>query len=95
MMRSGFRLPAVGGGLWSDPEAVALAEIARRVSTPRDPRSIRSPFTDGSADYEAALRQKCEPLGGVFRRGVRGSDRHFVLVVVGKGSDERHQKTDP
>ena len=45
MMRSGFRLPAVGGGLWSDPEAVALAEIARRVSTPRDPRSIRSPFT--------------------------------------------------
>jgi len=62
MMRSGFRLPAVGGGLWSDPEAVALAEIARRVSTPRDPRSIRSPFTDGSADYEAALRQKCEPL---------------------------------
>jgi hypothetical protein len=80
-MRSGFRLPAVGGGLWSDPEAVALGEIARSGDAARC--QINSvAIVGGSADYEGALRQEFGPVGGVCRRGVRGSDNHRVLAVV-------------
>jgi hypothetical protein len=72
-MRSGFRLLAVGGGLWSDPEAVPLTEIAWTGSTPPDLRSIRSPF---SAVRPTA---RFSPTGvrtgrWNFCRGVRGSD---------------------